>query len=564
MGIIDYRVFFQKAIQQVKSIREPRASDPSFIDLEWPLVEQNELFSFEDSTINEQKLVAESAKKISVSILFKIIHALFDIKHWKTEAFVPDSLDPKQKALLVIHDFSNEIMYIFHEKPDSPMWRLKGKETKDVQDLLDARKVSTCKHIYLLSDYAFMLVVGHNNDIEDPGRGYNVYSIKWFWETLFGEEEYRCFSDALAEYKKEVNEYLGFICVKSLTSSSLIGFRRIVEHHIRCFDYAQLLQRVMMSRDRSFYLGHEELNLLLSQYIDGRCFELLLANNDFSESLITAEWLYDSMKKARAIDLTAIGMGYFKAVEQLLYALICLHKNEGRLIRKDFSRQDLPTNIELCDHYIEEKAIDTTIGSMAIFVKDNLGIFRSDLKWPTKYYLREFVFKYRELRNGYLHKDNIHSWDKINEIRNDSFLLIFLLIGAFSFTDDSLESMGMPDKNRFDDYYYLCEYVNYHSGWFFCIKNGDFEDYFVACNDIHSKVIDNQYIEYSGLYFRNLGKDGMCFKLDRRNMPEEIYVGKLLFDNTELVSVNPVKIRKIYDRGTFIGPTISEEMSVGY
>ena len=37
----------------------------------------------------------------------------------------------------------------------------------------------------------------------------------------------------------------------------------------------------------------------------------------------------DSMKRAQAIDLTAIGMGYFKAVEQLLYEILMVNNCEG-------------------------------------------------------------------------------------------------------------------------------------------------------------------------------------------------------------------------------------------
>lgn len=72
------------------------------------------------------------------------------------------------------------------------------------------------------------------------------------------------------------------------------------------------------------------------------------------------------MKKAKAIDLTIIGMGYFKAVEQLLYELICFHKNQGLCIR----------NIPLDDDHIalylsgekSSETLDLTLGAMAMFV----------------------------------------------------------------------------------------------------------------------------------------------------------------------------------------------------
>ena len=562
----DYTAFFQQALQQIKSIREPRVSKPDFIDMHWPLVEQQEVFSFGESAFEEQRRVVDLAKQVSLSVLFQIIHALFNQKQYQTEAFSPNSktISPKQKVVLAVHDYTNSIIYLFHEKPDSPMWKLKGKESQDIEEFLSSRQVSRCIHIYLLLDHAYLLIVGHNNDETDPGRGYNVYSIKWFFETLFGKEEYQRFLAALTQYKEEANKHIGFICVKSLTPYSLINFRRIVEQQVRSFPYDQLMQRPISCWDKEYHLGNEELSILKSQFMIKKYYEILVADNDFSESLITAEWLYDSMKKAEAIDLTAVAMGYFKAVEQLLFAIICLYKNEGLLIKKDFSRQDLPSSTELCDKYIDEKAIDTSIGSMAVFIKDNLGLFRKDLRWPTKYYIRESVFKYKDLRNDHLHKDNIHSWDKINEIRNESYLLLFLLIGSYSFSNDSFTRLGMKEDSIFDDYYYLCEYLNYHSGWIFFTVHNNMENIFIACSDLYSKVVDGKYIEYSGAYFCELGKNGKLLKFDWEHLPEEIYIGKFVFANTELVDCKPVKVRKIFENGRFVGSTISEEEPLAY
>lgn len=85
-----------------------------------------------------------------------------------------------------------------------------------------------------------------------------------------------------------------------------------------------------------------------------------------------------------------------------------------------------------------------------------------------------------------------------------------------------------------------------------------------ALNDKYSKVVNNRYIEYSGIYFQNLGEKPMLFTLNREKMPEEIYIGKFVFEGAEHTKITPVKIRKIYDRGKFIGPSVSEEMSIGY
>ena len=39
---------------------------------------------------------------------------------------------------------------------------------------------------------------------------------------------------------------------------------------------------------------------------------------------------------------------------------------------------------------------------------------------------------------------------------------------------------------------------------------------------------------------------------------------KLEFENTELVSAKPVKVKKIFENGKYVGPSIEEENLIGY
>ena len=292
---------------------------------------------------------------------------------------------------------------------------------------------------------------------------------------------------------------------------------------------------------------------------------MALGDSDFSESLITAEWLYVSMKKAQAIDLTVIGMGYFKAVEQLLYSLICLHANEGRQMKKDFSRKDLPFMVDLTEEAINDKAIDTTIGAMANFYKDNLDMLRGDLNWRTRKYVRETIFDYGDLRNGYFHKDNIHDWGKIDVIRDATFSIIFLLLGSQSLSEQDLTKLGMPTINEYSDYAKLCEFVNFHSGDLFFIDIGhETEELAFGCRDMHSKVVDNRYVQYSGMYLKESGKEGRTVLFKEEHLPKTIYLGKFIFAQTEMVSATPVKVRKIFEDGKFIGPSIIEAQNFHY
>lgn len=164
--------------------------------------------------------------------------------------------------------------------------------------------------------------------------------------------------------------------------------------------------------------------------------------------------------------------------------------------------------IPLNEHNIKDDAVDSTIGSMVNFFKDNLDILLPNLSCAAKEYIREEIFDFKDLRNGYFHKHNIHSLEKIKEICNETFLIIFLLLGLHSLSDENKTSLGMPAIENFNDYARLCEYVNYHANEVFFINiDGEQETILLACSDLNSKVIDESYIKYSGAYFKNLGKN---------------------------------------------------------
>lgn len=557
----NYSSLFEQALSRIKSLRAPRADRLEVKDLQWDIVQEQALFNFGGEDFEKSVTVYKGANSISVSCLHFIIGQLFKMYDYSTEDVAIDPSGNERvfgRVRFAFKDNRSKTLLLFKDIEDSSLWKKKDGEPDAICELMQQNACEKCKYIYLMFDYAYLQLVGHNDDESDPGRGYNLYSLKWFFEEYFGQEEYEQFNIAVTAYISEVNSYIGYVTIKTLIPSSLINFRKNVERTLVNFEYEQLLS----IKYNGFELREEEYKKIRKQFLDDRTLLTLLGSKDFAESLITAEWLYDSMKKAKAIDLTIIGMGYFKAVEQLLYDLICLHKNQGLTIRKDYSRKDLPPEIPLNDQNINDKAIDVTLGSMAVFVRDNAQVlFRNDLAWKTKKFVREAIFKYADLRNGYFHKDNIHQPERIEEIRDVSFYMFFLLLGAYDLSEDSLVNLGLSQIVQ-NDYYRLCEYVDYHSGMLFVLDLGYGEDqYGIACADLFTKVVENRYVQYSGVYFKEI--QGRTFRFTEGNLPKEIYLGKFEFERSELVSAEPVKVKKIFENGKYVGPSIAEENEIG-
>ena len=558
----NYSSLFEQALSKIKSLRAPRADRLEVKDLQWDIVQEQALFNFGGEDFEKSVTVYKGANSISVSCLHFIISQLFKLYDQPAEDIIVDS-SKNEKVLgrvrFAFKDNRSKTLLLFKDIEDSSLWKKKDGEPDAIRELMQQSSCTNCKYIYLMFDYAYLQLVGHNDDESDPGRGYNLYSLKWFFEEYFGQEEYERFNSAVNAYISEVNSYIGYVTIKTLVPSSLINFRKNVERTLVNYRY----DRLLTIKYNGFELWEEEYKKIRKQFLDDKTLLTLLGSKDFAESLITAEWLYDSMKKAKAIDLTVVGMGYFKAVEQLLYDLICLHKNQGLTIRKDYSRKDLPSEILLDDQNINDKAIDVTLGSMAVFVRDNAQVlFRSDIAWKAKKFVREAIFKYADLRNGYFHKDNIHKPERIEEIRDVSFYMFFLLLGTCELSENNLINLGLPQIVQ-SDYYRLCEYVDFHSGMLFVLDLGYEEDqYGIACADMFTKIIDNKYVQYSGVYFKEI--QGRTFRFTEDNLPREIYLGKFEFERTELISAEPVKVKKIFENGKYVGPSIAEENEIGY
>lgn len=562
---IDYSAYFSDALQIIRSIRDPHASRPDNADLKWNVVKEQVLFDYGGADFQKYSSSIYRAQEISVSCVQSIILKMLEINGYSNTMLEVPKTGLLRTTRFAIKETKTQTLLLFKEIEESSFWKVKNREPDEVVNILKTEKLTSCQYIYFVFDYAYLQVINHNKDELDPGRGYNIFSIKWFFETYFGSSEANLFMEALQDYILKVNNYLGYILLKSLTPSTLVNFRKLVEAEILGYAYDELPEKKII-KNRTYELTHEGYELICNQFFGAKTYLLLLGTCNFAESLLTAEWLYDSMKKAQAIDLTVIGTGYFKAAEQLLYGLICLHRNEGRLIQRAPSRKDLLPQIELTEDSIKEKSIDSTIGAMANFYKDNTDILRSELPKWAKTYIKEAVFNYKDLRNKYTHKENIHEWDVIDSIRNATFELAFLLIGAHTFTKEQLCELGMPDISYFDDYSRLCEYINYHSEELFYVTSSDNkENLYVGCSDNNAKLVNDSYIQYSGAFFRDFNPNGKRYVLLKDHLPKRITLAKLVFEQgVEKVAFSPVKVKVIFENGRFIGPPIATEERIRY
>lgn len=560
--LYNYDQAFDRAYLYFLHNQRPTIETPN---IDWDDTQKQKIFYYSNNRIQDFSDSVYRAKKYSMLCLMNIIQDLikiYDIPFKQIEADL--SIPYSSPFLFIFKDLHKDELLFFKELEPSPLWKIKDREPEEIEQLMSRNKASSCKYIYLVYDKAYNQIITHNDDESDPGRGYNFYSLKWFFETYFGTEEYERFFSSLQQYNSKIKDLTGHSIIKNLSPNSLVNFKKKTEHEILNYKYEQLISKKIINKDKySFVLPEKDYLKMKEQFFDSGEYQILFGSKDFAESIVTAEWLNDSMKLAQSVDLTIIGLGYFKAVEQLLYDLMCIHKNERRLIKRKTITEGSPKNIELNDDTINGDLIDSTLGAMANFFKNikNQDVYRGDLSKYAKNYIKEAIFKYAELRNGYFHKDNIHDPEIIKEIRDTTFELLFLLLGGYALTPETEDVLGKPDTISPTDYDILCEYINYHCNDFFCLVDyAGHEIFFQAELDPHITLEDER-TRYSGIYFKNRANPEKPILLSPDGLPPVIYLAAILVppSDQDEMQFEYFKVKKIFENGKFVGPSLIEE-----
>ena len=553
----DYSYVWDEAILKIKEQRYSTASDNNILMLQV-------LFDFCGQEYSQASFTIDCAKNIAYYTLSDTIVFLFskynrniinmDISKYKANlsGIISVFFDADKKEFLFLKrpGIGNIINRITRDK----IMNILIQENKDVFEVISlADQIIGFKYVSIVYDEAYLEIINHNEDDTDPSRGTNIYSLKWLFTEYFSINEYNKFVEVVSNFKTQVEENLGFIYIRSLTPIAKNNFKNIVERKIKNHPYDILIDNPVNYQQ----LTSQAYEQLRCQFIDKNVYTSLLSNCDFAQSIVTSEWLYYSMKKAKAIDLTIIGVGYFKAIEQLLFNVISIYE-ERAAVAKQLQNGESDKN-------------EFTIGAMAHFIRDNLHIFRDDITYQSKKYIREVIFSYKDLRNGYLHRHNISDWSKIEEIRNASYNLMFLVLGGFSFTSDSTEKLCVKSNEWFSDYYRLCEYIDYHSDIPFYFEDKNSNGFWnISCFDESISMSEDGLACYSGVYFKRFPKiDQSLFKNNAiektfpklykmSDLPQRIYKGRLEIGKMPW-DTHPVIVEVIFEKGKFIGKSVSDE-----
>ncbi|MCQ2087059.1 MAG: hypothetical protein MJZ37_03195 [Bacilli bacterium] len=513
----------------------------------------------DDSYLFVMKQVEELNVEVIENTIIKLLN-LYEIKYknllipWKNIRISSKSKEPifldreneKNVFLLVCSD----TLFIFKKY---------GMQNYLNQELLKEIKnrsgIKNHKYIALIEGNAYSDILNHNDDVNDESRGTNCFSLKYFFDLVFGKGEYPLFKSYFNKYSDLVKEYFGIAVVKTLHPNTLFSYKDDLRKKLKEFDY-----RKYESRFSEHHISDDQLKLLHQQFIDEKYYELLIGNSEFARCFLTSDWLYSSFGNlAGSIDLTAISMGYYKALEQFMFEMISMYTiDKGYQDRKiTFPKRLVP----LTDDLIRDDKKSFTFGPMAKFLTSsfNKDIIRDGIEEETVLFGYDVINNIKEQRNGFFHKDNITDWEKIENDRVLAFTSFFILLSLFKFPPACNLS---PSNYSRDDFELICEHFDNLARNFdplelpiIYINTEDSYNFYLVDPDPSRNFAEDGQIEYSGLYIHSLSDNGI--KKMRINSDEmkklTIRQGRLKISKDLPITIRPTGPENmIVDHGRFV------------
>ena len=273
--------------------------------------------------------------------------------------------------------------------------------------------------------YEYIIADENRNNVK---RGIQIerVTIREFWEQYFGRDEYDLLVAHINAFNEQAREIIGFSTIVTPTDSALVRFRVKTGDMLRTYPYTANIP------DNIYQY---QVDIWTKNYIDRGLWRAMVGTSNFAVSFISSEWNYNMYLLTENLDLTSIVAGYMKSVEQLIWAIICFQtKNSFKIKAKgggliEFSAEN-------------ESLIDSTLGSLEKVFQKNSWMF--DVNDFAKRHIVDAIADWREKhRNGFFHKHNLQSIDKVKEIRNQTLQLYFLILGGCTIGDADFPKLGI-------------------------------------------------------------------------------------------------------------------------
>jgi hypothetical protein len=308
----------------------------------------------------------------------------------------------------------------------------------------------------LIADYDIDKIVVINWSLKQDKRNYNsdervsIISFQQFSSTYFPSDISALMLKDFRNAVKQANSDIGFQTIPRLSLRYLSEFKKELYDKITKKDFTKLRYKVL-NPDSNLSQNYEKIVLddtdydVIEEYFKTNgLHKVLFGTHGFAKCFITAEYLYYIFKEGNSFDYTSVVSGYLKSVEQLVYEIVKINllkctRNDNFWIKGNYPKKKKDVDIMSRLNPItkmpqtlfipeNERYFDITLAPMIWFLFDNN---RYRVSEDGGKHIHELLLRYsKECRNDHFHKDNIDCFSEVECIRNNTYLIIYFLLGG--------------------------------------------------------------------------------------------------------------------------------------
>ena len=239
--------------------------------------------------------------------------------------------------------------------------------------------------------------------------------------SAFSKKVWELLKITLSRIETNAKQYQWFGLVRYYNRLSQDHYTEVALERLSQFDYAKVISAYPQN------LRKQDFELLWNEYHNKQKYRLMLGDYDFARSFITSEWLFENLNISDNLEKTYIVTGYIKSIEQLLFYLI--QHSASVTDQIGIAGTD---GINFVD-VLSNEFYRATLGNMQYYLRaySSRHIYKRQLSNDAIKIISLIIHAWiQEERNGYFHKHNIQTQERVSEIRNKTFLLYFLIISA--------------------------------------------------------------------------------------------------------------------------------------
>lgn len=271
------------------------------------------------------------------------------------------------------------------------------------------------------------LIEKENEYYRKAGIAITYVTIKEFWTSYFGPDEYTTLLQSINEFTEKAQALIGFNTVITPTEEALDKFRKSTGDMLQAFNYTNVLPT-------NIAVGN--ISDAIAYYIKNNRWKIMLTKKNFATSFISSEWYYKMYQLTNNLDLTSIVAGYIKSVEQLLFAIFASRQIPVKDIHKNL--------VQFSGESVQTMSI--TLGSLESALSHKQWMIASNIDHDAYACISALVKEWNDkYRKKLFHRENLTSLAVVDEVRNQAILLYAVLLGSIYLKGSHLSDLGYFD-----------------------------------------------------------------------------------------------------------------------